>query len=84
MLSECIEGLLVKDGGVYFDGTLGGGGHSYEILKNSAPSGRLYATDLDDYALERAKNRLSEFDGRFTLIKDNFKSFNSVFYVSCG
>lgn len=78
MLSECIEGLLVKDGGIYFDGTLGGGGHSYEILKNSAPSGKLYATDLDDYALERAKNRLSEFDGRFTLIKDNFKSFNRI------
>jgi len=75
MLSECIDALLVKDGGTYFDGTLGGGGHSYEILKNSAPNGKLYATDLDDYALDRARQRLSEFDGRFTLIKDNFKNF---------
>ncbi len=75
MLSECIEGLNVKNGGVYFDGTLGGGGHSYEILKNSAPDGKLYATDLDLYAIGRAKERLKEFDGRFTIINDNFKNF---------
>jgi 16S rRNA (cytosine1402-N4)-methyltransferase len=42
MLNECIDALKVKDGGTYFDGTLGGGGHSYEILKNSSPNGRLY------------------------------------------
>lgn len=78
MLRECIEGLNIKDGGVYFDGTLGGGGHSYEILKNSSPNGKLYATDLDDYAINRATERLSEFDGRFTLIKDNFKNFEYI------
>ncbi|MDE6867821.1 MAG: 16S rRNA (cytosine(1402)-N(4))-methyltransferase, partial [Clostridia bacterium] len=43
MLEECIEGLNVKNGGVYYDGTVGGGGHSYEILKRSAPDGRLIA-----------------------------------------
>ena len=37
MLEECLAGLNLKDGGIYFDGTLGGGGHSYEILKNTAP-----------------------------------------------
>ncbi len=78
MLDECIDGLKVKDGGVYFDGTLGGGGHSYEILEKCAPNGKLYATDLDDYALLRASQKLAEFDGRFTLIKDNFKSFNRI------
>lgn len=78
MLDECIDGLKVKDGGIYFDGTLGGGGHSYHILKNSSPSGRLVSTDLDDYAIERAKERLSEFNGRFTLVKDNFKNFLGV------
>lgn len=78
MLDECIEGLNVKDGGVYFDGTLGGAGHSLEILKNCAPNGRLFATDLDDFALEYAKARLKEFDGRFVLIKDNFKNFERV------
>lgn len=78
MLNECIEGLDIKDGGIYFDGTLGGGGHSYEILKKSAPSGKLIATDLDDYAIEKASQRLKEFEGRFSIIKDNFKSFKKI------
>ena len=78
MLNECIEGLAVKDGGIYFDGTLGGGGHSYEILRKSAPTGRLVATDLDSYAIERAKDKLKEFEGRFEIVKDNFKNFENV------
>ena len=78
MLNECIAGLNVKNGGIYFDGTLGGGGHSYQILKESAPNGKLFATDLDDYALNRAEERLKEFKGRFTLIKDNFKNFVNI------
>lgn len=78
MLDECISGLNIKDNGIYFDGTLGGGGHSYQILKKSSPNGRLVATDLDDYAIGRARQRLQEFDGRFTIVKDNFKSFVDI------
>ena len=78
MLEECMTGLNIKPDGIYFDGTLGGGGHSYEILKKSTPNGKLVATDLDDYALERASKRLSEFENRFTLVKDNFKSFSKI------
>ena len=78
MLSECIEGLNVKSEGIYFDGTLGGGGHSYEILRKSSPNGQLVATDLDDYAIGRATEKLGEFEGRFTLIKDNFMSFLKI------
>ena len=78
MLDECMTGLEIKPDGIYFDGTLGGGGHSYEILRRSTPNGKLVATDLDDYALERASQRLKEFDGRFTLVKDNFKSFKDI------
>lgn len=78
LLEKSIEGLNIKPNGTYFDGTLGGAGHSYEILKKSSPNGKLYATDLDDYAIERAKERLNEFDGRFTIIKDNFKNFVSI------
>ncbi|MDE6597128.1 MAG: 16S rRNA (cytosine(1402)-N(4))-methyltransferase RsmH [Clostridia bacterium] len=78
MLEECIDGLKVKDGGVYFDGTVGGGGHSYEILKRSAPSGRLIATDLDDDAINAANKRLSEFDGRFYIYKSDYKNFDEV------
>ena len=75
---ECLDALNVRKGGIYFDGTLGGGGHTYEILKLSAPNGRVIATDLDDYAIMRAKARLMEFGDRLTVIKDNFKNFSEI------
>ncbi len=78
MLDQTIQALNVKVGGTYFDGTLGGGGHSYEILKKSGPNGKLIATDLDTYAIGRATERLKEFDGRFSIVNDNFKNFLSV------
>lgn len=78
MLEECLIGLNLKSDGIYFDGTLGGAGHSYQILKRTSPNGKLVATDLDDYAIGRATERLSEFDGRFTLVKDNFKNFENI------
>ena len=58
MLEECMQGLAVRDGGTYFDGTVGGGNHSYEILRRSSPSGRLIATDLDDEAIAAATQKL--------------------------
>ena len=79
MLEECMEALALKDGGVYFDGTVGGGGHSYEILKRTSPTGRLIATDLDDEAIQAATKRLSPFEGRFTVYKSNYKDFERVF-----
>ncbi len=78
MLEECIEGLKLKDKGIYFDGTIGGGGHSYEILKRTAPNGRLIATDLDDDAMNAANERLKEFDKRFKIYKSNYKDFEEV------
>ena len=78
LLGECMEGLNLKPDGVYFDGTLGGGGHSYEILKRTSPYGKLIATDVDDYAISRASEKLKEFDGRFTIVKDNFKNFSAI------
>ena len=66
MFEECLQGLNLKDGGIYFDGTIGGAGHSYGILKRTSPSGRLIATDLDDDAIAAASKRLDEFDGKFT------------------
>ena len=78
MPKECMDGLALKDGGVYFDGTVGGGGHSYLILQGSAPSGRLIATDLDDEAIAAASKRLQEFNGRFSIHKSNYKDFENV------
>ncbi len=74
-----MEGLALKNGGVYFDGTIGGGGHSYEILKRTAPNGRLIATDLDDEAIMAAGARLQEFSGRFEIYKSNYKDYSIVF-----
>lgn len=78
MLEECMQGLNLKDGGTYFDGTVGGGGHSYEILKRTAPTGRLIATDLDDDAIAAAKKTLAEFEGRFAIYKSDYKNFGNV------
>lgn len=78
MFQECMDGLKIKDGGVYFDGTLGGGGHSQGILERCAPTGRLIATDLDDDALASATARLARFGDRFTAYKSNYKNFEEV------
>lgn len=78
MKEECMQGLALKAGGVYFDGTVGGGGHSYEILKRTAPNGRLIATDLDDEAIQAATKRLGEFENRFSIYKSNYKDFENV------
>ena len=78
MLEECMQGLRPERGGIYFDGTLGGGSHSFEILKRSSPSGRLIATDLDDEAIAAATSKLSCFEGRFSVHKSNFKNYSQV------
>ena len=78
MLEECMDALALKGDGVWFDGTVGGGGHSYEILKRTK-SGRLIATDLDDEAIAAASKRLEEFSGRFAIYKSNYKDFEAVF-----
>lgn len=77
MLSEVIEGLRVRDGGVYFDGTVGGGGHSFAILSQN-PTARLIATDKDDEAIAAANERLSCFEGRFHIHKSDYKEFALV------
>ena len=79
MLEECLEGLKLKDGGLYYDATVGGAGHSYEILKRTSPNGRLIATDLDDDAISSATQRLKPFDGRFHIYKSDYKNFEEVF-----
>ena len=77
MLQECLSGLNIKKDGVYFDGTLGGAGHSKEILKR-IPNGLLIAVDKDEQALSVASKRLSEISKNFKTVKSDFKQFNSV------
>ncbi|MBO4623315.1 MAG: 16S rRNA (cytosine(1402)-N(4))-methyltransferase RsmH [Bacilli bacterium] len=73
LLNETIYGLNIKEDGVYVDCTLGGGGHSSEILKNLGEAGHLYCFDQDDYAIKRGEAALKEVGNpNFTIIKSNF------------
>ncbi len=76
LLNESIELLNVKDGGIYVDGTLGGGGHSEAILKKA--NCRLIGIDRDDDALKAAGERLKPYGDRVTLVKSNFKDIANV------
>ena len=78
MVNEVVEGLAVKSGGIYFDGTEGGGSHSYAILEKN-PTARLVGTDKDREAIEEATRRLAPFDGRFKLHHTDFKNYQEVF-----
>lgn len=73
LLQETIEGLNIKEDGIYVDCTLGGGGHSSEILKRLT-SGHLYCFDQDQVAIAAAKERLSKISDNFTIIYSNFKN----------
>jgi len=72
MLNECIEGLNIKPDGIYVDGTLGGGGHSGEILKHLT-TGKLVAFDKDDDALSSTSQKLRDYGEKITFIKSDFK-----------
>ena len=71
LLNECIDNLNIKPGGVYLDGTLGLGGHSYQIASRLT-TGRLICIDRDETAIERAGKRLAPFGDRVTLVHGNF------------
>ena len=77
MLSETVDALKVKDGGIYADGTLGGGGHSHEILSR-ADDIRLVGIDQDDDAHKAAQVRLEKFGDKVTYVKDNFKNIAKI------
>lgn len=71
LLDECIENLNIKPDGIYLDGTLGMGGHSYQIASRLT-TGRLICIDRDETAIERAGKRLAPFSERVTLVHGNF------------
>lgn len=77
LYNETVGGLLVKDGGVYVDGTLGGGGHSMGIL-SSARDVRLIGIDQDPEAIEAAGKRLAPFGEKVTLVNRNFSEIKSI------
>lgn len=82
LLNETINALQIKPDGIYVDGTLGGGGHSYEICKRLSDKGRLIGIDQDAAAIEAATERLGEFKDRVTIIRSNYcemkRQLNSI------
>ena len=71
LLDEAIDYLNIKEDGIYVDCTLGGGGHSFEILKK-LNHGHLYCFDQDDYAISKAMEKLDPLKKNYTIIKSNF------------
>lgn len=74
MLDECLEGLNIKADGIYVDGTVGGAGHSIEIVKRLSGNGRLICVDKDEDALKAAGERLAPYSDRVTFIHDDYKN----------
>ena len=72
LLKETIENLKIRPDGIYVDGTLGGGGHSYEIASRLSEQGRLIGIDQDADAIAAAGERLSAFKDRVTIIRSNY------------
>lgn len=78
LLDETIDGLDIKPDGIYVDGTLGGGGHSYEILRRLSPKGRMIGIDQDGEALKAAGERLKKFENQITLVRSNYCEIDKV------
>ncbi|MFZ5631880.1 MAG: 16S rRNA (cytosine(1402)-N(4))-methyltransferase RsmH [Bacillota bacterium] len=78
LLREVLDSLNPNAGGLYVDCTVGGGGHSYEILRMSSPGGRLIGLDQDGDAIAAAARRLAEFGNRVTLVRANFAELPEV------
>ncbi|NLY86474.1 MAG: 16S rRNA (cytosine(1402)-N(4))-methyltransferase RsmH [Tissierellia bacterium] len=77
LLNEAIEGLRIKANGIYVDGTLGGGGHSREIVKQLS-TGRLIGIDQDINALNKAKEVLREHEDRVIFVHNNFRNIDDI------
>ncbi len=77
LLDECIEGLAIRENGIYVDGTAGGGGHSFAIASR-LKDGRLIAIDQDEAAIAAASERLSPLGERALVVRSNFSEIASV------
>ena len=77
LLNQCLDGLNIRPGGIYVDGTLGRAGHSLEIAKRLI-GGRLIAIDRDQAALDAAPARLEGYMDRVTLVRGNFSGLSDI------
>ena len=77
MLDECIEGLNIKESGIYVDGTMGGAGHSKYIIEKLSKEGKLIGIDRDETAIKVAKERLKDFDN-VIYVHDNHDNIDEI------
>ncbi len=78
LLKETIDSLNIKPDGIYVDGTLGGGGHAYEVCKRLGEHGRLIGIDQDAEAIEAAGLRLAEFGDKVTIVRSNYADIDDI------
>lgn len=78
LLNETIEELHIKPDGIYVDGTLGGGGHAYEVCKRLGEQGRFIGIDQDADAICAAGKRLAEFQDKVTIVRSNYSNMKQV------
>lgn len=77
LLEETVNGLNIKPDGIYVDGTLGGGGHAYEVCKQLNNMGRFIGIDQDEAAIEAAGQRLADFGEKVTIVRSNYCDMKS-------
>lgn len=78
LLAETVDSLNIKPDGIYVDGTLGGGGHAWEVLRRLGPDGRLIGIDQDADAIRAASERLSEYKDKVTIVRSNYREIREV------
>lgn len=78
LLYETVDQLNIKPDGIYVDGTLGGGGHSYEIASRLSDKGRLIGIDQDEDAIKAASERLKPFMDRVTIVRNNYCNMDKM------
>ena len=78
LLYETVDELNIKPDGIYVDGTLGGGGHSYEIAGRLSEGGRLIGIDQDEDAIKAASKRLEPYMDRVTIVRNNYCNMDKV------
>ncbi|MDY7040054.1 MAG: 16S rRNA (cytosine(1402)-N(4))-methyltransferase RsmH, partial [Chloroflexota bacterium] len=78
LYQEVLDGLRIRPGGRYIDGTVGAGGHAQGILDSSAPEGQLLGIDADPAAIALSRDKLVAYGGRVTLVRGNFAELEAI------